>query len=55
VNVRQFIAHKVRSATDGLAGRFRRWMHGDAHEDYVRRHLEADRFDRDCAREARDQ
>lgn len=40
---------------DRLADRFRRWMHGDQHEDYVQRRLDADAYDRDCARKARDQ
>lgn len=38
------------SLRERIADRFRRWMHGDTHEDWYRRQLEADDFDRQCAK-----
>jgi hypothetical protein len=37
-----------------LAHRFRCWMHGANQEDWYRRQIEANAFDRECAERARE-
>ena len=42
MNARQFIAYKIRC-----------WFHGKAREDWYRRQIEADTFDRECVQKGR--